>query len=147
MNIKEVLTKDIINAMKAKDKFKLNVLRMLKGNIQLQEINKKESLTDKEIIAAVSKEIKTRKESVVEFKKGNREDLVQKNLKEIEILMVFLPKQLSSEELNKIIDKSISTLDEKNPRQMGAVIKLIAPLVAGKADMREVSNMIKEKLK
>lgn len=145
MNLKEKLKKDIVAAMKAKEKEKLIVLRMLKGNIQNQELNKREDLTDVELLAAVSKEIKTRKESIAEFEKGGRSDLIEANMREIEILNVYLPEQISSEELVAIINEEMAKV-EKTPRNMGVVIKAVGARVAGQADMKEVSKIVKEKI-
>ena len=91
--MRERILKDLVTAMKEKDKEKLAVLRMVKGAMQLEEINKKEELKDDEVIAVLAKQIKTRKESIVEFQKGNRNDLVEQTEKEIEILETYMPEQ------------------------------------------------------
>lgn len=136
----------MINAMKEKDKLTLEVVRMLKGAIQLEEINKRSELSDDDIIAIVSKQIKMRNESIVEFKKANREELVDKTTAEIEILNKYLPIQLTETEVNQLIDEIIAKVDAKVPTDMGKVMKELTLLVRGKTDMSKVNMLIKEKL-
>lgn len=140
------INNDMINAMKSKDKKKLDVIRMLKGAIQLEEISKKGKLTDDNIIDIVSKQIKMRRESVEEFKKAGRNDLIEKTEEELEVLVEYLPTQLSEEELLKIIDEVIIKVDAKNMTDIGKVMKKLIPLIRGKADMSQVNAIIKEKL-
>jgi uncharacterized protein YqeY len=142
----ERINNDIVNAMKAKDKETLDVIRMVKGAMQLESISKKRNLEDDEVIAIVSKQIKMRKESIEEFKKANRTDLIEKTESEIVILNKYLPEQLSDEELSKIIDEIIVKVEAKNDKDMGKIMKELAPLVKGKADMGKVNMIIKEKL-
>ena len=99
------ILEDLKRAMKAQDKLKLSVIRMVKSSIQMEELNKKRELTDDEVIDVISKQIKTRKDSINEFTKGGREDLVESTSKEIEILSAYLPEQLTEEEINNIIEK------------------------------------------
>jgi uncharacterized protein YqeY len=101
----EKLTNDMISAMKARDKEKLSVIRMVKAAIQLEEINKKKKLEDDDVIAIISKQIKMRKESIEEFKKASRSDLIDQTQSEIDILVTYLPTQLSEEELSKIVSE------------------------------------------
>jgi len=142
----EKLTNDMISAMKAKDKEKLSVIRMVKAAIQLEEINKKKKLEDDDVIAIISKQIKMRKESIEEFKKANRSDLIDQTQSEIDILVTYLPTQLSEEELSKIVSEVITKVDAKVASDMGKIMKELLPLIKGKADMGQVNNMIKEKL-
>ena len=101
---------DIVTAMKAKDKDTLSVLRMIKGAMQLEEINVKHELNDEEMTRIVNKQIKTRKDSIVEFEKGNRQDLIDAVNKEIEILEKYMPEMMSEEEINKVIDEVFEKL-------------------------------------
>ena len=101
----EKLQADIITAMKEHDKEKLTVLRMAKGTIDKEHIDKKVEINDELLIDCVSREIKQRNEAILEFEKGNREDLVEKNKKEIEILKEYLPKQLTEEEIEAKLDE------------------------------------------
>ena len=140
------ILEDLKTAMKNQDKERLSVIRMVKGAIQMSELNKKHELSDAEVIDVISKEIKTRKDSINEFKKGNREDLIEKNQKEIDILQTYLPKQLSEEELNEIIDKVFDKVKPESSKDMGMVMKELKPLINGKADMGIVSKIVKTKL-
>lgn len=136
----------IIEAMKSGNKDVVEVLRMLKGAIQLEKINKRVDLNDDDISLIVCKQIKMRKESIVEFEKGNRQDLISKTKSEIEILNDYLPTQLTTEEVNAIIDEAIKKLGLDNPSQMGLLIKEVSPILKGKTDMSQLSIIIKEKL-
>lgn len=144
--MKERILKDMVSAMKSQDKLRLSVLRMVKGAIQLEEINKKSELTDEDVIGVLSKQIKTRKESIVEFEKGNRLDLIEQTNKEISILNEYMPAQLSEEEVNKIIDDAFSKVNPTSQSDMGKIMGIITPLLKGKADMSSVSKKVKEKL-
>lgn len=144
--LKDRIYQDIVAAMKAKDKDKLSVLRMLKGSLQLENINKGKELTDDVVIDVISREIKQRKESIAEFTKGGRGDLANETAKEIEILKAYLPEQLSEEEIEKIIDQVFATVAPTSAKDMGKVMKEVTPLVKGKADMSHVSALIKERL-
>ena len=140
------ILEDLKTAMKNQDKERLSVIRMVKGAIQMSELNTKHELSDAEVIDVISKEIKTRKDSINEFKKGNREDLIEKTQKEIDILQTYLPKQLSEEELNEIIDKVFDKVKPESSKDMGMVMKELKPLINGKADMGIVSKIVKTKL-
>lgn len=138
---------EIVNAMKEKDTLKLQTLRGIKGDADMEHINKKVEINDELMINVLSRGIKTRKESILEFEKGNRTDLIEKTNEEITLLQSFLPKQLDSDELNKIIDEVFKKVNPQSEKDMGIIMKEVTPLVKGKADMKEVSNIIKEKLK
>lgn len=138
---------EIVNAMKEKDTLKLQTLRGIKGDADMEHINKKVEINDELMINVLSRGIKTRKESILEFEKGNRTDLIEKTNEEITLLQSFLPKQLDSDELNKIIDEVFKKVNPQSEKDMGSIMKEVTPLVKGKADMKEVSNIIKEKLK
>ena len=144
--MRERILNDLVSAMKNQDKETLAVLRMVKGAIQLEEINKKQELNDEEVIAVLSKQIKTRKESIVEFEKAGREDLITQTKGEIEILSKYMPEQLSEEEVIKVIDDAFNTLKPEKPSDMGKLMGAVTPKLKGKADMSFVSKIIKEKL-
>lgn len=146
MNLLELITDDMKKAMKDRDSFRLGVIRMAKGAMSLESINKKRDLTDDEMIDVIVKQIKLRKDSILEFSKAGREDLVLTNEKEIAILSKYLPKQLSLEEVNEIIDEAISLIKPTSIKDMGKIMKEITPSVKGKTDMSLVSSMIKDKL-
>ena len=144
--MRETILKDLVAAMKAQDKETLTVLRSVKGAIQLEEINVKHELNDEEMISILAKQIKTRKESVVEFEKGNRQDLVDATNREIEILSKYMPAQLSEDEVEKIIDDAFNKVNPTGPADMGKIMGIVSPLLKGKADMGNVSKMIRERL-
>ena len=144
--MRERILSDLVSAMKNKDKEVLSVLRMVKGAIQLEEINKKQELNDDDIIAVLSKQIKTRKESIVEFEKAGREDLITQTQSEIDILSKYMPEQLSEEEVLKVIDEAFNTVKPEKPSDMGKLMGFVTPKLKGKADMGFVSKTIKEKL-
>ena len=140
------LQKEIMQAMKDKDTLKLNVLKMVKGAIQLEKINNGRELNDELFLDVVVKQIKERSESIEEFKKGNRQDLVDKTQAEIDILNTYLPEQLSEDEVNKVIDEIFDEVKPSSAKDMGAVMKEATAKLKGKADMKMVSTIIKEKL-
>lgn len=144
--MKDRIAKDIVTAMKEKDKVTLETLRMVKGAIQMEEIKAKKELTDDDIALVIGKQIKTRKESIEEFKKGNREDLISKTTEEIKVLEKYMPEQLSTEEIDAIVTRAISELDASIPSDMGKVMGKVTPLLKGKADMGLVSKLVKDKL-
>ncbi len=137
---------DYITAFKAKETVKKDVLGLLKGAILNAKIEKKEDLTDEEIINIVEKQIKLRKDSKEEYIKANKMDVVETLDEEISVLMEYMPEQLSIEEVNKIIDEAFDIIKPTSPRDMGLIMKEITPKLKGKADMKEVSNIIKNKL-
>lgn len=144
--MREKILNDLVSAMKAQNKELLAVLRMVKASIQMEEINVKHELSDDEVISVLSHQIKTRKESITEFMKANRQDLVEQTQREIDILKEYMPDELSYEELIKIIDDVFEKVKPSSIKQMGIVMKNVTPLVNGRADMSEVSRIIKERL-
>ena len=144
--MREKILNDIIVSMKEKDKDKLSTLRLLKGAMQLEEINKKRELNDEEVIGLIAKQIKTRRESIEEFKSANRNDLVEKTEKEIEILNLYMPEQLSEEEVLKEIDLAFEEVKPTSMKDMRELMAILNPKLKGKADMGYVSKIIKEKL-
>ena len=144
--MREKVLHDIVRAMKSSEKKLLSVLRMVKGAIELEEIKLKRELNDGEIIQIISKQIKSRKESIEFFEKGNREDLITATKSEIEILEKYLPEQMSMDEINNIIDEAFLTIKPTGVSDMGKIMAVIAPLVKGKADLGMINKIIKEKL-
>ena len=144
--MREKILNDLKEAMKNQEKTKLAVIRMVKGAMQMEELNLKRPLTDEEVVMVISKQIKTRKESIVEFEKGNRQDLIDQTNAEIEILNTYMPEQLSEEEVLKIIEEAFNEVNPTSPSDMGKIMGLVSPKLRGKADMSYVSKTIKEKL-
>ena len=143
----EKFNQDIITAMKSKDVVRLTVLRMVKGTMQLESINNKKEINDDLLIDCVSKQIKLRNDSISEFEKANRIDLVDKNKEEVAILMEYLPSQLSSEELDKVLDEVFALVNPTSAKDMGSIMREVTPRVKGRADMKLVSEKIKERLR
>ena len=142
----EKLKQDMIDAMKNKEKERLTVIRMVKAAMDQEHIDKKREINDELLIDVVNKQIKMRKDSISEFEKAGRNDLVEKTQSEVDILMVYLPEQLSLEEVSKIIDDIFAEVKPEGQKDMGKVMKEATAKLKGKADMKEVSNIIKEKL-
>lgn len=146
MSLVEKINDDMKQAMKNQDKETLSVVRMVKSAIQLAKIELKHELSDEEVIDVVAKQIKMRKDSIEEFSKASRQDLVEQYSREIEILNTYMPEQLSLEEVTNIINEVFELVKPTSPKQMGLIMKEVTPKVKGKFDMGEVSKIIKEKL-
>lgn len=137
---------DFIEAMKNKEKERLDVIKMLKAAIQNEEIKKKDSLTDDEIVSIITKQVKMRKDAIEEFKKANRDDLISSYESEIKVLEKYLPEALSDDEVIKIIDEAFDKVNPTSQKEMGLIMKEVSPKVKGRYDMGKVSSLIKDKL-
>ena len=146
MGLSQKINGDLKQALLSKDADKANTLRMLKSSIHNQEIVVKHELSDDEIGKIVGKEVKSREESIVEYKKGDRPDLVSAEEKEIEFLKAYLPEQLSDAEIEKIVDEVIADTGASSPADMGKVMGQVMPKLSGKADGAKVSEIVKNKL-
>lgn len=146
MNLFEELKKNMIDAMKAKDKDRLTVIRMLKAALDKERIDKKIEITDEVFISVLEKQVKMRNDSIEEFKKAGREELVEKTLGELEVLKKYLPEALSEDEVMGIINDAITKLEATTMKDMGKVMSEVSPKVKGRYDMKEVSSIIKSKL-
>ena len=148
MSLKTQLMDDMKAAMKAKEegKAKLAVIRMVRAAIKQAEIDGKKELDDNDIMALISKEVKMRRDSIDEFKKGNRDDLVAKNEAEIEVLMAYLPEQLSEAEVRALVEEAIAATGASTPKDMGKVMGALMPKVKGRADGKMVNAIVKELL-
>lgn len=144
--MKEKLMVDLKNAMKNQNKDLLNVIRMVKGAIQLEEINLKRELTDEEVVSVISKQIKIRKETITELENANREDLLKQTFKEIEMLEKYMPEMMSEEEINKVLDSIFAEVNPTSAADIGKVMGKVSPLLKGKADMSLVNKLVKERL-
>jgi hypothetical protein len=146
MTLLEKINSDLISSMKAKEKDRLNVIRMLKSAVQMKKIELNHDLSDEEIIDVISKQIKMRRESIKEFVAANREDLASQYQKEIEVLNEYMPMQISLEEATKIIDEAFNKINPESNKQMGLIMKEVSPKLKGVFDMGEASKIIREKL-
>jgi uncharacterized protein len=146
MSLKDQLNESMKTAMKARDALRLSAVRMVLSMVKNREIDQKKELTDQEIIEVISTLAKQRRESIRMYREGNRPDLVEQEEAELEILLGFLPTQLSSAEIEALVDKIISETGAQGARDMGRVMKALTPLTAGKADGKTVSDTVKQKL-
>lgn len=137
---------DTLMAMKNSDKFKVSVLRMLKSAIQAEKINAKNELTDENIIAIIKKQVKQRTDSILEYEKYNRPDMVAALKQEIKILEEYLPKQLSEEETKEAVKKILSNYPDATIKDMGKIMKEASSSLGSVADMSEVSKLIRNSL-
>jgi uncharacterized protein YqeY len=146
MALREKLDEDLKAAMRAKDSLRMNTVRGLKSAIKYREIELMKPLDDAGILGVVATEIKRRRDSVEQYKAGNRVDLADKEEAELRILQEFLPQQLSQAELEAKVDQVIGQVGAKGPKDMGAVMKALLPDVQGRADGKVVSELVKQRL-
>lgn len=144
MTLMEQITNDLKNAMKENDKFSLSVYRMLKSALQLEQINKKHDLEDSEVISVIKKQVKVRKDSITEYTKYDRIDLVENLEKEVSILSNYLPEELSDEQILKVVHEVIDELHAESIKDMGKVMKVLTERIGNMADMSKVSAHVKE---
>lgn len=146
MSLKERINEDMKSAMRAKDADRLGTIRMLQAAIKQREVDERITLDDAQVMAALEKMIKTRKEAIEQFRAGNREDLAEKEAREIAQLQVYLPEQLSAAELEAVIAAAIASTGASSIKDMGKVVAAVKQQAAGRADMGTVSAAIKAKL-
>ena len=146
MALKETLDADMKTAMREKDAPRLSVIRMLKSAIKYREIEVMKPLDDAGVLAVVASEIKRRRDSVEQYRAGNRADLADKEEAEIHVLQGYLPAQLGEDELRTKVDEAIAKTGAKGPKDMGAVMKALLPEVQGRAEGKAVSDMVKARL-
>ncbi|MBN1662008.1 MAG: GatB/YqeY domain-containing protein [Deltaproteobacteria bacterium] len=146
MNYKEKIDGQMVAAAKAKDKIVLSALRMMKTALHNREIDLKRELTDAEFLQALSGMVKQRKDSIDQFRAGNRMDLVEKEEAELKVIQAFLPQQLSPEEIAQEIAKAIEEAGAAGVKDMGKVMKILMPKLTGRADGKMLGEMVKAKL-
>jgi uncharacterized protein len=147
MTLSEQIQKDIVVAMKGKDELKLSVLRMVKSAVQLKEVEKMRKLDEAESIQLLQTLLKQRKESIDQFTKGGRQDLVDKEVKEAAVLESYLPAGASDAEMDAAITKAIADTGANSMKQMGAVVKAAKEVLTGKSvDGKALSDRVREKL-
>ncbi len=141
------INEDLKTAMKEHDTFKLSVLRMLKSALQLEQIAKKHELDDSEVSSVIKKQVKLRKDSIVEYEKYGKSDSVKDLENEVEILSSYLPEEMSKEEIEATVNEVIAEINPESIKEMGKVMKRLNEVLAGKnADMSLASSLVKEKL-
>jgi len=146
MSLKERISDDMKAAMRAKDTERLGTIRMLQAAIKQREVDERITLDDAQVMAALEKMIKTRKESIEQFRAGNRADLADKEASEIAQLQAYLPEQLSAAELEVVIAAAIASTGANSIKDMGKVVAAVKQQAAGRADMAAVSAAIKARL-
>ncbi|MEN6566659.1 MAG: GatB/YqeY domain-containing protein [Veillonellales bacterium] len=148
MSLKEQLTADMKQAMKEREagKLRLSVIRMVRANIKYAEIDKKKELSEDEVLAVLAKEVKSRRDAMEEFKKGNRMDLVETLEQEIAVLAQYLPAQLTEAEVRALVSEAVSTTKAAGPKEMGKVMAVLMPKVKGRADGKLVNTIVREML-
>ncbi|MBC8017361.1 MAG: GatB/YqeY domain-containing protein [Verrucomicrobia bacterium] len=146
MSLKDQLDESMKTAMKARDTLRLSAVRMVRSMIKNREIDQKIELDDQGIIEVITTLAKQRRESIRMYVDGNRPDLAEKEEAELAILLEYLPTQLSAAEIGELVDRIITETGAQGAKDMGKVMKVLAPLTAGKADGKTVSETVKQKL-
>jgi len=146
MSLQQRIDDDLKAAMKSSDSLKTSVLRMVKAAIKNKQVEKRKDLSDEEIISMISTLTKQRRESIDLFSKGGREDLAEKERQELAMLQLYLPGQLSPEDLDRIIMEAINESSAEGVKDIGKVMRLIMPRVQGAADGKVVNQRVRELL-
>lgn len=147
MPLMEQLTADMKDAMKQGEKERLSVIRLVRGAIRQAEIDGKKTLSDDEIIDVLTKEVKMRRDSIEEFERGGRTDLVDKTKSEIAVLIPYLPEQLSTDEIKKIVKNAVAEVGATTAKDMGKVMGILMPRLKGRADGKLVNEIVRSLLK
>ena len=142
MPLKEKLMEDLKDSMKSKEKVKKNVVTMVRAAIKQREVDERIELDDTDIIDIIAKQIKQKKDSIEDFQKGNRQDLIDLTNEEIQILLDYLPPQLSEEELESIVKDAIEKTGAQTKKDLGKLMAFIMPSVKGKADGKLVNQIV-----
>ena len=146
MSLKQQITEDMKTAMRAKDSVRLGAIRLLLSAIKQREVDERIELTDADVIAVIEKMLKQRRDSIAAFDGAGRTDLADIEKFEVSVLQAYMPKQMSDAEISTIIDQVIADSGAQGAKDMGKVVGLVKPLVAGMADMGKVSGLIKSRL-
>jgi uncharacterized protein len=146
MNIKEQLENDLKEALRSNDEFKKGIIRMALSSIKFVEKENQKQLGDPELVGIMQKEIKSRKESIVDAEKANRPETIAVLKTEIDFLQKYLPEQMSAAELNEIVSAAIKETNAALPSDMGKVMKIVMPKVQGRAPADQVSQAVKQQL-
>jgi len=146
MSLKDKITQDMKDTMKSGDKERLGVIRLILSALKQREVDERIVLDDSQILSVLDKMLKQRRESVTQFTQGNRKDLADKEEAEIKVIQGYMPAQLSEAELDKMVADAVAESGAASVKDMGKVMGILKPKVAGKADMSAVSAKIKAKL-
>ena len=146
MSLKNQITEDMKTAMRAKDSVRLGAIRLLLSAIKQREVDERIELTDSDVISVIEKMLKQRRDSIAAFELAKRDDLADIEKFEVTVLQTYMPKQMSDAEISAIVDQVIADSGAQGAKDMGKVVGLVKPLVAGMADMGKVSGLIKARL-
>ena len=146
MSLQERLSEDLKDAMRQKDETRRSTIRFIRAAVQNQEIDKREALSDDEIIGVLSRLVRQHQESIAEFKKADRPELVDKEEAELRIIREYMPEQISEEELAELAREAISQTGASGPGDMGKVMGILMPQVRGRADGSQVSSVVRQLL-
>ncbi|HEV3008737.1 MAG TPA: GatB/YqeY domain-containing protein [Burkholderiales bacterium] len=146
MSLRTQISEDMKAAMRAKDSARLSAIRLLLAAIKQREVDERKELSDPEVTSVIEKMIKQRRESIAQFEKAARNDLVDAEKFELEVLSGYLPKQVSDTELSQAVDAAVAEAKPAGIKDMGKVMALLKPRLAGKADMGKVSALVKTRL-
>ena len=146
MSLKDRVTEDMKAAMRAKDSERLGTIRMITAAIKQREVDERITLDDTQVLSVIEKMIKTRKESIVQFKSGGRDDLVARETREVELLQGYLPSQLSEGEVDALIGAAIAESGATSIKEMGKAMALLKQKAQGRTDMAAASAKLKSKL-
>jgi uncharacterized protein len=146
MSLKLKITEDMKTAMRAKDSARLGAIRLLQAAIKQREVDERIELSDVDVIAAIEKMLKQRRDSIAAYESANRTDLADVEKYEVSVLQEYLPQQLTEAEIISILDQVVTDTGAAGVKDMGKVMAAIKPLVAGKADMGKISGLIKTRL-
>jgi uncharacterized protein YqeY len=144
VTLKEKLMADLKDAMKSKDKVKKSVITMIRASIKQFEVDNRAEMTEQQILEIMFKQVKQKRDAIVEFTKGNREDLVDEAKAEIEVIMNYLPKQLTEDEIRVLVKEAVEAVGATSPKDMGKLMGALMPKVKGKADGKVVNNIVRE---
>jgi uncharacterized protein len=146
MSLKAQISEDMKNAMRAKDTARLGAIRLLQAAIKQREVDERIELDDAAVVGVIEKMLKQRRDSIAAYESANRTDLADVEKFEVTVLQVYLPQQLTEDEISVIVDQVIAETGASGAKDMGKVVGAVKPLVAGKADMAKVSGFIKARL-
>lgn len=146
MSLKNRILEDVKSAMRARDKERLSVLRLITAAIKQREVDERIELDDEQVLLVLDKMVKQRRESLEQYEKAAREDLAAQERFELDLLQAFLPEPLSETELNELIESAIAESGASSMRDMGSVMNALRPTVQGRADMKWVSQAVKDQL-
>lgn len=146
MSLKEKLQEDLKSSMKNKDKTKKSVITLVRAAIKQYEVDNRQELADEGVLDIISKQLKQRKDSLLEFEKAGRADLVEETKSEIQVLQEYLPQQLSEDELEKIVIDTISEVKATSMKDMGRIMAVIKPKTVGRADGRKINELVRKNL-